>query len=83
MACPLFDEGRLPRCNAVSGLVIPSCHERERYCRSDDSGACPTRKLYSLRGRALPQDDYFALWVAPVPTAVVAERSEPISLAAS
>ena len=66
MACEFFDDGRLARCTAVSGLLIPSHHERERYCRTDGSDGCPTFKLYQLRRAPLPQDAYYALWVAPV-----------------
>lgn len=69
MACEFFDDGRLARCAAVKGLLIPSHHERERYCRTDGSAGCPTYKLYQLRGGPLPQDAYYALWVPPAPGA--------------
>lgn len=72
MACECFDDGRLPRCTAVAGLLIPTLHERERYCRTDGGSECPTYKLYQLRGAPLPQDAYYALWVAPAP-----QRGEP------
>ncbi len=78
MACELFDDGRLARCNAVAGLLIPSHHERERYCRSDENHACPTYRLYQLRGTQLPQEVYYALWVPPVPQAPSSEE-EPIA----
>jgi hypothetical protein len=67
MACEFFDDGRLARCTAVSGLLIPSHHERERYCRTDGSRECPTFKLYQLHRAPLPQDAYYALWVPPAP----------------
>jgi hypothetical protein len=69
MACELFDDGRLARCTAVAGLLIPSHHERERYCRTDGSSDCPTFRLYQLRRAPLPQDVYYSLWVAPAPAA--------------
>jgi hypothetical protein len=65
MACQFFDDGRLARCAAVAGLLIPSHYERERYCRSDESAACPTYKLYQLRRAPVPQEAYYALWLAP------------------
>jgi hypothetical protein len=70
MACELFDDGRLARCTAVAGLLIPSHHERERYCRTDGSRDCPTFKLYQLRRAPLPQDVYYSLWVAPAPAPI-------------
>jgi hypothetical protein len=81
MACELYDDGRLARCTAVSGLCIPSHHERERYCRTDGNAACPTFKLYQLRGAPLSQEAYFALWATPIPTPRV-EPDEPEVLAA-
>jgi hypothetical protein len=81
MACEFFDDGRLARCNAVSGLLIPSHHERERYCRTDESAACPTYRLYQLRGGPLPQDAYYALWVPPVPAPAAPKPVvEPVAL---
>lgn len=77
MACELFDDGKLARCTAVAGLLIPSHHERERYCRSDGSADCPTFQLYQLRRAPLPQDAYYALWVAPAPAPQLAERVAP------
>jgi hypothetical protein len=77
MACELFDEGRLARCAAVAGLLIPSHHEREKYCRTDENRDCPTRKMYQLRGGPLPQEAYYALWVPPVPKAPDPQAEEP------
>jgi hypothetical protein len=65
MACQFFDDGRLARCAAVAGLLIPSHFEREHYCRTDESAACPTYKLYQLRRAPVPQAAYYALWLAP------------------
>jgi hypothetical protein len=79
MACELFDGGRLARCGAVSGLLIPSHHERERYCRSDESHVCPTYRLYRLRGALVPQADYYALWLAPGPLPDEPPELEPFS----
>ncbi len=81
MACPHFEDGRLARCTAVSGQHIPTCHERERYCRSDENGSCPTYRLVQLRGAPLPEEVYYALWLAPVPTALTSvEDTQPIPL---
>jgi hypothetical protein len=67
MACEFFDEGRLARCTAVCGLLIPSHHEREHYCRTDENAACPTFKLYQLHKSPVPQEQYYSLWVPPAP----------------
>jgi hypothetical protein len=75
MACEFFDDGRLARCGAVEGLLIPSHHEREHYCRTDGGGACPTRKLYQLRGGTVPQSAYYAQWIPPAPADRVADRA--------
>lgn len=68
MACEFFDDGRLARCGAVDGLCIPSHHERERYCRTDESAACPTFKLYQISHAPIAQQAYYAQWLPPVPT---------------
>jgi hypothetical protein len=68
MACELFQGGSQARCLAVAGTLIPSIYERERYCRSEESPSCPTYRLYHLRGRPLPQEAYYALWMPPLPT---------------
>ena len=68
MACKFFDDGRLARCSAVDGLCIPSHHERERYCRTDESAACPTFRLYQISRAPIPQEAYFAQWLPPAPT---------------
>ena len=75
MACKLFDDGRLARCGAVEGLLIPSHHERERYCRTDGSAACPTFQLYQLRRAPVPQSIYYAQWIPPAPAARVADAA--------
>jgi hypothetical protein len=67
MACECFEDGRLARCRAVAGTLIPSHYERETYCRSDGSGNCPTFRLYQLRRAPLPQDLYYSLWIPPAP----------------
>lgn len=68
MACEHFEEGRMTRCRAVAGTLIPSHYEREHYCRTDDSQSCPTLRLYTIRQRPLAQGEYYALWM-PVPPA--------------
>jgi hypothetical protein len=69
MACEFFDGARLARCLAVAGLLIPTHHERERYCRGDGSAACPTYRLYQVGGRPVSQEAYYALWLPPAPEA--------------
>jgi hypothetical protein len=82
MACEFFDEGRLARCTAVCGLLIPSHHEREKYCRTDESAACPTYQLCKLAGHPIPQEQYYGLWVPPAP-ANAADDTPPEPRAAS
>ncbi len=69
MGCPCFEDRRLARCSAVSGVLIPTHYERERYCRTDEHEACPTYRLYRLRRAPIPQEQYYSLWVVPVPSA--------------
>ena len=82
MACPLFDDGRFARCTAVSGNHVPTCHERERYCRSDENASCPTYRLHQLRGSVVPEEAYFALWMTPVPVpqCAVDDDTHPVAL---
>ena len=63
MSCEYFVEGALCRCAAVRGLLVPSHHERERYCRGDAPEACPTHRARALRTDALPEEVYWALWL--------------------
>jgi hypothetical protein len=80
MACECFDEQRLARCTAVAGTLVPTHHERERYCRGDGKHDCPTYRLYQLRGARLSQDAYYALWMTPVPeTSPAGEPAEPVA----
>jgi hypothetical protein len=67
MACECFQEGVKVRCRAVSGELIPSLHERERYCRSNEGNEvlCPTFRLYQRERRRLAQEEYYALWTTP------------------
>src|SRR5438067_1491885 len=75
MACEHFEDGARARCRAVAGTLIPSHHERERYCRSPDPSSCPTRRLFErLRVGPVPQDAYYALWV---PTAPPDAKNDP------
>jgi hypothetical protein len=77
MACEFFDDGRLARCSAVCGLLIPTLHERERYCRGDENAACPTYRLRQELGEPIPQSAYYALWLAPAPTPAEGEPAPP------
>jgi hypothetical protein len=63
MACGYFEAGRLCRCAAVRGLLVPSLYERERYCLSDDPTRCPTLRARARRDDALPEEVYYALWL--------------------
>ena len=63
MACSYFLETQLCRCTAVRGLLVPSLHERERYCRSDEPERCPTWRARARRSAALPEEVYYALWL--------------------
>jgi hypothetical protein len=65
MACPYLEEGRWVRCAAVDGVLIPSLHEREHYCRSHENHAqCPTFQQFRRSERRLHQAEYYALWTA-------------------
>lgn len=81
MACEHLEEGRLVRCGAVRGTVIPSVHERELYCRSDDPSCCPTKTLFTrLRIGPLPEEAYWSLWVPNMPMpelAIAPAAAEP------
>lgn len=63
MTCTYFEEGALCRCRAVRGLLVPSLHERERYCTSQPA-LCPTQRLRELSGHPLDEESYYALWLA-------------------
>jgi len=63
MACECLEEGRRVKCKAVDGDLVPSLHERERYCRSDGNFTrCPTFQVFRLNQRRLAQAEYYALW---------------------
>ena len=64
MACGyLANEQGLCRCRAVRGLVTPSLHERERFCRSSEPARCPTFQLRTQRGETLPEEVYYSFWM--------------------
>src|SRR5262249_7207321 len=64
MSCRHFMPGRLCRCTAVEGLMIPSLYERERFCtRSPDR--CPTYRSSQRRGGPISEEEYYTLWLAP------------------
>ncbi len=68
MACEHLEDGRLVRCRAVRGTLIPSHHEREHYCRAEDPSRCPTRTLFArLQIGPLPEEAYWSLWVPNMP----------------
>lgn len=63
MACEHFEQGRMARCRAVSGTLIPSHFEREQFCCTDENQRCPTYRSYQLRSGPLPQEAYYAQWI--------------------
>lgn len=66
MPCEQLEQGYLICCKAVSGVLIPSIHERERYCRSDENHSqCPTLQSFQRAQRPLAQAEYYALWTVP------------------
>ncbi len=81
MACECLEEGRKVSCKAVDGELIPSLHERERYCRHDANWAsCPTFQLKQRTQRRLAQEEYYALWTQPAlpPIAPVLRKQAPL-----
>jgi hypothetical protein len=78
VACPYFVDGPLCRCSAVRGLLVPSLHERERFCTTESSGSCPTFRVRVTRDSALPEEVYYALWL-PVERAPEEESPRPLA----
>lgn len=78
MSCPLFDEAGLSRCIAVYGDHVPTCHERERYCRTGNGWtACPTLLAYRAKGRPISEVAYYSIWCTPDDRAVLAKNEAP------
>ncbi|MBI4510254.1 MAG: hypothetical protein HY698_11520 [Deltaproteobacteria bacterium] len=65
MACLLFVDERLCRCLAVRDWLVPSHHERERFCRSSEPRRCPTYRAYERTGEPIGEEDYYRLWLPP------------------
>ncbi len=63
MACPKLEEGSLCRCAAVRGFVVPSLHERERFCLTDGWPRCPTFVASAAYHAPLPEEAYYAIWL--------------------
>jgi len=82
MPCPLFDDGRNARCHAVAGGVVPSLHERERYCRTDLPDQCPTLIEYARAGQ-LTEERYYSIWIAPVSPPLAVRPTAPAEELAS
>ena len=59
----------------VGGGVVPSHHERERYCRTDQPDRCPTFDEY-VRAGQLTEERYYTIWIAPALPAPV-KKSPP------
>jgi hypothetical protein len=67
MACPFFREDRGARCRAISDDVVPSLHERERFCCSRDYGDCPTLRMMLRLRRPITESEYLAIYLPPTP----------------
>jgi hypothetical protein len=76
MACPLLDATAMPcpqfrtagvqcRCAAVVDVVVPSLHERERFCKSDRSRECPIFQAYARTRLPVSEDEYWRIWLSP------------------
>lgn len=68
MACPFFlgDETHACQCGAVTGIVIPTLHQRRLHCVPPDSYFnCPTLLSAIQEGRRLTEPEYEDLWFAP------------------
>ena len=64
MPCSFFVPEPACRCAAITGAVIPSIYERERFCRSEQGFMrCPTYRAQMARGGRLAERDYYALWL--------------------
>jgi hypothetical protein len=64
MPCSFFAPEPACRCAAVTGSVIPSIYERERFCRAEQGFVrCPTFRAQAARGDKLAERDYYALWM--------------------
>jgi hypothetical protein len=64
MSCPWLRGGKLCRCQAVRGGVVPSLYERERFCHGERS-RCPTYQRLRARGGPIEPAEYYGLWLAP------------------
>jgi hypothetical protein len=64
MPCPLYVAGTDCRCTAVREPIVPSLHERERFCRSGHR-LCPTYVAHELTGGPIPEENYYRLWLSP------------------
>jgi hypothetical protein len=77
MACPFFREDRGARCRAISEDVVPSMHERERFCCSRDYGDCPTLRMMLRLRRPITESEYLAIYLPPAPGARSPEDASP------
>ncbi len=68
MPCPLFVlvPGGPPHCAAVCAAVIPTLHQRERYCTSAEGyPGCRTLQRSAQLGRQIEEEEYDDLWLEP------------------
>jgi hypothetical protein len=68
MPCPLYGAARAT-CAAVGDELMPTLHERERFCCSDEYAHCPTLRAMLRLRRPLREDEYLAIWMPPAPVA--------------
>ena len=67
MACRYLVPEPSCRCAAVTGSVVPSIYERERFCRAEQGFLrCPTFRAHAAHGALLAERDYWALWTGDV-----------------
>jgi hypothetical protein len=68
MTCPYFVDSARCVCLAVDEELIPTIHERTRYCRGQHE-RCPTFLAREAAGEAIPLNLYETLWYAPAASA--------------
>lgn len=66
--CGLLRDAGLACCHAVErAAVVPTVHERERYCLAPEGYLnCPTWIAAAAAGRPLTEGEYFKLWLGDV-----------------
>jgi hypothetical protein len=80
MPCAYLVDDPRCRCAAVSGTIIPTLHERERYCRGDHQDRCPTLRAYRVAGAPISEETYYAIWIPPRGIAVNSLHVTPAAM---